>query len=35
MGNQSAALRCKTASWSLTTGLKKENMNKRIGSVRF
>jgi len=34
-GNPTAVLRCNTANSSLTIGVKKENMNKRIGSVRF
>ena len=33
--NLSAVLRCNTANSSLTIGGKKENMNKRIGSVKF
>jgi len=33
-GNQTAVLRCNTANSSLTIGVKKENMNKRIGSVQ-
>ena len=34
-GNPTAVLRCNTANSSLTIGVKKENMNKRIGSVQF
>jgi len=33
VGNSTAVLRCNTANSSLTIGVKKENMNKRIGSV--
>jgi len=33
-GNSTAVLRCNTASSSLTNGVKKENMNKRNGSVQ-
>ena len=33
--NQPAVLRCNTANSSLTIVAKKENMNKRIGSVQF
>jgi hypothetical protein len=32
-GNLTAVLRCNTANSSLTIDVKKENMNKRIGSV--
>ncbi len=34
-GNPTAVLRCNTANSSLTIGVKKENMNKRIGSAQF
>jgi hypothetical protein len=34
-GNLTAVLHCNTANSSLTIGVKKENMNKRIGSVQF
>jgi hypothetical protein len=34
-GNSTAALRGNNANSSLTIGVKKENMNKRIGSVQF
>ena len=33
VGNSTAVLRCNTANSSLPIWLKKENMNKRIGSV--
>ncbi len=35
VGNQTAVLRSNNANSSLTIGVKKENMNKRIGSVQF
>jgi hypothetical protein len=34
-GNSTAVLRCYTANSSLTIGVKKENMNKRIGSAQL
>jgi hypothetical protein len=34
-GNPTAVLRCNNANSFLTIGVKKENMNKRIGSVQF
>ncbi len=33
-GNSTAVLCCNTANSSLTIGEKKENMNKRIGSLQ-
>jgi len=35
VGNSTAVLRCNNANSSLTIDGKKENMNKRIGSVQF
>ena len=35
VGNSTAVLCSNTANSSLTIGVKKENINKRIGSVRF
>ncbi len=34
-GNPTAVLRCNIDNSSLTFGVKKENMNKRIGSAQF
>jgi len=34
-GNPTAVRYCNTANSSMTIGTKKENMNKRIGSVQF
>ncbi len=34
-GNSTAVLCCNTTNSSLTIGVKKENKNKRIGSVQF
>jgi len=35
VGNPTAVRCCNTANSSLTIGVKKENMNKRIGSAQF